>query len=76
MYYLVASGVVSMFWRRKRKEQAKKAAENEAVIEAIKQDTFDKIEEAADQTRKLNNYLDHGGITELLVVAIGRKGKH
>lgn len=57
-----------LFDRQKRQEQAQ---EREAVIQAIRKDTFNKIEEATEKTERVNKLLDDRGITYLLFLATG-----
>lgn len=59
---------MSVFQRRPRKDELK-----EAEIQAIRRDTFKKIDKSNKSTKKLINLIEKSGITENIFEATGGK---
>ena len=63
-----------MFFNKKKKDR--EMAEKERLIQSMREETFDKIDEAAAQTRKTTKLIDSMGITEAFMAATGVGRKH
>lgn len=77
-YYSLASGVGSMWFRRKR--SVTDTDRTEAQIQAVRADLFHTIDQASENTEKLNKLLaQKGDTTYLIFLATGgekRNAKH
>lgn len=62
-------------WLFNRKKREKKEAIQEEAIQAVRQVTLDKIDEASKKTDEANELLERGDVAYLLFLAKGGNGK-